>query len=61
MSTVLIQPILAVAGDNKPVNNATKPATQTQFLPLSDYIAVLGDDETKALAAPSEFKKISSK
>ena len=57
MSALLTQPILAAGEDNKAANSLAKPATQTQFLPLSDYIAVLGDDETKALAALSRIEK----
>ena len=36
-----------------------KPITQTQFLPLSDYVAVMGDDEALALAALTRIEKFS--
>lgn len=36
-----------------------KPATQTQFLPLSDYVAVMGNDEALALAALTRIEKFS--
>ena len=51
INTLLAQPIFAASGDDIAASNIGKPATQTQFLPLSDYLAVLGEDETKALAA----------
>ena len=41
-------------------HNATAPsklATQAQFLPLSVYITVMGDDEPKALAALTRIEK----
>ena len=41
-------------------HNTTAPSkltTQAQFLPLSDYTAVIGDDEPKALAALSRIEK----
>lgn len=56
-SALLAQPIFAASGDDKAVSNATKPATQTQFLPLSDYITLLGEDETKALAALNRIEQ----
>ena len=54
MSALLSPPILAASGD---AGNSVKPVTQTQFLPLSDYLAVLGDDEALALAALSRIEK----
>ncbi len=51
LAAIFSQPILAASTDNKPASIETKPATQTQFLPLSDYVAVLGKDEAKAMAA----------
>lgn len=45
------------------VNTATtqisKPATQTKFLPLADYMAVMGNDEAAALAALNRIEKFS--
>ena len=35
----------------------SKQATQAQFLPLSDYTAVIGDDEPMALAALTRIEK----
>ena len=45
--------------ENIKVKAAPKPATQTQFLPLSDYVAVMGDDEALALAALTRIEKFS--
>ena len=45
------------------VNTATtqvaKPATQTKFLPLADYLAVMDSDEAAALAALNRIEKFS--
>ena len=48
-----------VFAENIKVKAAPKPATQTQFLPLSDYVAVMGDDEALALAALTRIEKFS--
>lgn len=50
-------PALSATAENKPSSNVVKPAAQTQFLPLSDYMAVLGDDETKALVALNRIEQ----
>ena len=42
---------------NQNATVASKQATQAQFLPLSDYTTVIGDDEPMALAALSRIEK----
>ena len=44
---------------NSATTQAAKPATQTKFLPLADYIAVMGNDEAAALAALNRIEKFS--
>ena len=45
--------------ENINVKPVAKPITQTQFLPLSDYVAVMGNDEALALAALTRIEKFS--
>lgn len=40
-------------------NTPSRPATQVQFLPLSVYTTVMGDDERQALAALTRIEKFS--
>ena len=44
---------------NTAATQAAKPATPTKFLPLADYLAVMGNDEAAALAALNRIEKFS--
>jgi hypothetical protein len=48
--------VFSAGADNKS-STASKQVTQAKFLPLSDYTTVIGEDETKALAALTRIEK----